>query len=182
MKLIVGLGNPGKEYKNTRHNLGFWVVDQLAQELKIELNKKKFNGLYCQTSQYILLKPQTGMNNSGECIRAFLNYFHIPADNLLVIYDDIALPVGKFHYRTQGSSGGHNGVKSIIELLNSEEFKRLRVGIDYERNFLIKEWVLGNFSSIEKQEIKKIMPNLIDSLLAWIKENNFVKIMNKFNK
>ncbi|MCE8168374.1 MAG: aminoacyl-tRNA hydrolase, partial [Candidatus Moeniiplasma glomeromycotorum] len=85
-------------------------------------------------------------------------------------------------YRTQGSSGGHNGVKSIIELLNSEEFKRLRVGIDYERNFLIKEWVLGNFSSIEKQEIKKIMPNLIDSLLAWIKENNFVKIMNKFNK
>ena len=86
MKLIVGLGNPGKEYKNTRHNLGFEVIDQLAQELNVELNKKKFNGFYCQTSAYILLKPQTYMNNSGECIAAFLNYFHIPADNLLLFH------------------------------------------------------------------------------------------------
>jgi PTH1 family peptidyl-tRNA hydrolase len=99
MKLIVGLGNPGKEHENTRHNLGFAVIDQLAAKLNVELNKKKFNGLYYQSTKYILLKPQTYMNNSGECIVAFLNYFHIPVDNLLVIYDDIALPVGSFRYR-----------------------------------------------------------------------------------
>src|ERR1051325_7514733 len=110
MKLIVGLGNPGKEYKNTRHNLGFIVIEQLARELKTELNKKKFNGLYCQTSEYVLLKPQTYMNNSGKCVVTFLNYFHISLDDLLVIYDDIALPVGKFRYRQQGSDGGHNGL------------------------------------------------------------------------
>lgn len=137
MKLIVGLGNPGKEYENTRHNLGFIIIDNLAQELKIELNKKKFNGLYYQTSEYILLKPQNYMNNSGQCIVAFLSYFRIPLDDLLVIYDDIALPVGKFRYRQQGSDGGHNGIKNIIEMVGSKFFKRLRVGIGYERNFTL---------------------------------------------
>src|SRR3954452_17472744 len=133
MKLIVGLGNPGKEYENTRHNLGFVIIDQLASKLNVGLNKKKFNGLYYQTSEYILLKTQTYMNNSGECITAFLNYFRIPTDNLLVIYDDIALPLGKFRYRNQGSAGGHNGIKSVIEKLGTNRFKRLRVGIGYER-------------------------------------------------
>jgi peptidyl-tRNA hydrolase, PTH1 family len=165
MKLLVGLGNPGQEYENTRHNLGFQVIDQLASKLKVKLNRKKFNGLYYQTTEYILLKPQTYMNNSGECIVSFLNYFRIPGENLLVIYDDIALPLGKFRYRGQGSAGGHNGVKNIIELLGRQEFKRLRVGIGHERNFLIKDWVLGNFWPSEKEEIRKIMPNLIDSLL-----------------
>jgi peptidyl-tRNA hydrolase, PTH1 family len=139
MKLIVGLGNPGKEFENTRHNLGFMVIDELAQELKAELSKKKFNGLYCQTSEYILLKPQTGMNNSGKCVAGFLHYFRIPVDNLLIIYDDIALPLGKFRYRYQGSDGGHNGVKNIIEKLGTKNFKRLRVGIGYDKNFLIKD-------------------------------------------
>src|SRR5947209_17969326 len=131
MKLIVGLGNPGKEYENTRHNLGFLVVDQLASKLNIELNKKKSNGLYYQSTKYILLKPQTYMNNSGECIVAFLNYFGIPLDNLLVIYDEIALPLGKFRYRCQGSAGGHNGMKKIIELLRCKWFNRLRVVFGY---------------------------------------------------
>jgi PTH1 family peptidyl-tRNA hydrolase len=139
MKLIVGLGNPGKEYENTRHNLGFVIIDQLANKLNVELNKKKFNGFYGQTSEYIFLKPQTYMNNSGECISAFMNYFRIPLTNLLVIYDDIALPLGKFRYRCQGSDGGHNGMKNVIKLLGSKNFKRLRVGIGYGQNFLIRE-------------------------------------------
>jgi peptidyl-tRNA hydrolase, PTH1 family len=139
MKLIVGLGNPGKEYKNTRHNLGFMVIDQLANKLNARLSKKKFSGLYFQTNEYILLKPQTYMNNSGECITAFLNYFRIPLNNLLIIYDDIALPLGKFRYRCQGSDGGHNGVKNIIKLLRSKNFKRLRVGVGYDQNFLIRD-------------------------------------------
>jgi PTH1 family peptidyl-tRNA hydrolase len=139
MKLIVGLGNPGKEYQNTRHNLGFIVVDQLANKLNVELNKKKFNGLFFKTSEYILLKPQTYMNNSGECIVAFLNYFCISLDNLLVIYDDIALPLGKFRYRCQGSDGGHNGMKNIIKLLRSKKFKRLRIGVGFDQNFFIRD-------------------------------------------
>ena len=139
MRLIVGLGNPGAEYKNTRHNLGFEIIDQLTNRLGAELKQKKFNGLYYQAKGYILLKPQTYMNNSGECIVAFLNYFHIPLDNLLIIYDDIALPLRKFRYRCQGSDGGHNGMKNIIKLLRSKKFKRLRVGIDYDHNLLIRD-------------------------------------------
>jgi peptidyl-tRNA hydrolase, PTH1 family len=153
----------------------------LAQELKIELNKKKFNGLYCQTSQYILLKPQTYMNNSGKCVVDFLNYFCIPLDNLLVIYDDIALPLGKFRYRQQGSAGGHNGLKNIVEMVGSKVFKRLRVGIGYNRNYPLAEWVLGNFTGEEKNQIITILPLLKTSLKELIDETNFEKIMNKYN-
>ena len=181
MKLIIGLGNPGKEYENTRHNLGFMVLDQLANKLNVELSKKKFNGLYYQSTEYILLKPQTYMNNSGECIVAFLNYFRIPLDNLLVIYDDIALPLGSFRYRSQGSHGGHNGMKSIIELIGSQNFKRLRVGIGYDQKFFIKDWVLGNFSSSEKEEIRKIFSPLINGLLEWLRENDFERVISRFN-
>ena len=178
----MGLGNPGKEYTWTRHNLGFLIIDQLANKLGVELNKQKFNGLYYQFKDYILIKPQTYMNNSGECISAFMNYFQIPSEDLLVIYDDIALPFGKFRYRSQGSDGGHNGVKNIIEKLGKKHFKRLRIGIGYDNKFLIKDWVLGQISSPEKEEIIKIAPVLLDGLLEWIKENNFERIMSRFNK
>lgn len=181
VKLIVGLGNPGQEYENTRHNLGFVIIDQLANKLGIDLNKKKFNGFYYRANDYILLKPQTYMNNSGECIIAFLNYFRIPVNNLLVIYDDIALSLGNFRYRLAGSAGGHNGMKNIIKLLGNKDFKRLRMGIGYDNNTLIKDWVLEKFSSLEKEEIKKNTSVLVESLLEWIKENNFEKIMSKFN-
>jgi PTH1 family peptidyl-tRNA hydrolase len=110
-----------------------------------------------------------------------LNYFHIPVDNLLVIYDDIALPVGSFRYRWRGSDGGHNGVKNIIELLGSKDFKRLRVGISYEQNSLIRDWVLQNFQSSEREEIRKITPLLLNSLLEWMEENDFEKVMRRFN-
>lgn len=139
MKLIVGLGNPGQEYSVTRHNLGFLLVDQLVKHLGIELSKQKFNGLYYCSKEYILLKPQTYMNNSGECVAKFLDYFQISVDNLLVIYDEIALPLGKFRYRLQGSAGGHNGVKNVIEKLGTKNFKRLRVGISYDNIFLVKD-------------------------------------------
>lgn len=181
MKFLVGLGNPEQEYNETRHNLGFLIVDELANKLGVKLTKKKFNGLYYQNQNYILLKPQTYMNNSGECISTFLNYFQIPVADLLIIYDDIALTVGKFRYRQQGSSGGHNGVKNVIEKLGTENFKRLRVGIGYNNNFLIKDWVLGKFSSSEEESLRKIVPILLASLWELIQENNFQKIMSKYN-
>jgi len=181
MKLIVGLGNPSKEYALTRHNLGFLVIDQLVDKLGIGLSKQKFNGLYYQTKECMFLKPQTYMNNSGECISAFMNYWQIPQEDLLVIYDDISLLLGKFRYRLQGSDGGHNGVKNIIERLGTSKFKRLRVGIGYDSGFLIKDWVLGNFSQTEKEEINKIFPILLDGLQEWLDGISFEKVMNKYN-
>ncbi|WNE41091.1 MAG: Peptidyl-tRNA hydrolase [Mycoplasmataceae bacterium] len=181
LKLIVGLGNPGREYQNTRHNLGFTIIDELVKKLDIDLNKKKFNGLYYQGTSFILLKPQTYMNNSGECIKEFLRYFSISIDNLLVIYDDITLPLGSFRYRLSGSAGGHNGVRNIIELLGSEKFKRLRLGVGYDNKILIKDWVLGNFSSLEKRELEKITPELLKSSMEWLKGDSFEKLMAKFN-
>ena len=181
MKLIVGLGNPGREYLMTRHNLGFLVVDRLVQKLGVGLTKEKFQGLYYKTDDYILLKPQTYMNSSGECISDFMNYWRISKENLLVIYDDIALPLGQFRYREQGSSGGHNGMKNIIEKLGTNKFKLLRVGIDYDNNFLIKDWVLGKFSLQEKEKLEGVFSTLVDSLLEWSKEDNFEKVMNKYN-
>jgi len=140
MKLIVGLGNPGKEYENTRHNLGFQIIDYLANKLNLELKKEKSKGLYakinCLNQETILLKPLTHMNNSGECVRNFVNYFQIPVENILIVYDDLALTLGKFRYRLQGSSGGHNGIKNIIECLGTQKFKRLKVGIGSDSRVL----------------------------------------------
>ena len=181
MKLIVGLGNPGKEYVETRHNLGFSIIDQLVNKLEVELNKQKFNGLYYQTKEYIFLKPQTYMNKSGQCIASFIDYFQIPLSDLLVIYDDISLPLGKFRYRLQGSDGGHNGMKDIIEKLRTKNFKRLRIGVGYDNKFLIRDWVLGKFSQSENEILMKTIPILVNSLMEWIKEKNFEKIMSKFN-
>lgn len=140
VKLLVGLGNPGIEYQATRHNLGFQVIDYLTDKLNIELKKEKFRGLYTISTyleqKIIILKPLTYMNNSGECIRDFMNYFQISGENILVIYDDLALPLGNFRYRSQGSSGGHNGIKNIIECLRTQKFKRLKVGISSSSEIL----------------------------------------------
>ena len=133
MKLIVGLGNPGLEYVWTRHNLGFQVIDYLANKLNIKLKKEKFKVLYtisnCLEQKVIFLKPLTYMNNSGECIRNFMNYFQVSSENMLVIYDDLSLPLESFRYRLRGSSGGHNGIKNIIECLKTQKFPRLKIGI-----------------------------------------------------
>ncbi len=143
MKLIVGLGNPGLEYVWTRHNLGFQVIDCLANKLGLKLGREKFRGLYT-TSTYlsqkiILLKPLTYMNNSGECIRDFINYFQISIEDTLVIYDDLSLPLESFRYRSRGSSGGHNGIKNIIECLKTQKFLRLKIGIGSKQEVLWKD-------------------------------------------
>ena len=174
LKLLVGLGNPGREYQATRHNLGFQVIDYLAKQLNLSWQKEKFKGLYttgiyCQ-QKIILLKPLTYMNNSGECFREFVNYWKIPLENVLVIYDDLSLPLGNFRYRQQGSSGGHNGVKNIIECLSTQHFPRLKIGIGSCLEILWKDWVLQKFTETETREIKKMLPELINWLLEWIKK------------
>lgn len=134
MKLIVGLGNPGKEYENTRHNCGFMAIDYLAQDLGVTINQAKFKGLYAKIKvegeDVILLKPQTYMNLSGESVSEVMKFFKIDKEDVLVIYDDLDLPVGKIRIRANGSAGGHNGIKSLIAHLNGQDFKRIRIGID----------------------------------------------------
>jgi PTH1 family peptidyl-tRNA hydrolase len=140
LKIIVGLGNPGLEYQKTRHNLGFEIIEALATSLNLSFTKKKFGGLYChgeyKNCKFLLLQPLTFMNNSGQCVKEFADYFQVLLEDVLVIYDDLDLPLGTFRYRLQGSSGGHNGIKSIINSWQMEKIKRLRVGIGSDKKIL----------------------------------------------
>lgn len=185
MKLIVGLGNPGKKYERTRHNSGFMVMDKIAQELKVDVNMNKFKGLYVKTKvkyeDVILLKPQTFMNLSGESVREIMDYFKIDKKDLLVIYDDLDLPVGKIRLRTKGSAGGQNGVKNIIQHLGSQEFNRIRIGIGKDANIPVIDYVLGK---VKKEEWNDYEEALVDAKNAAIYSINhdFNLTMSEFNK
>ena len=150
MKLIVGLGNPGQEYSNTRHNVGFMVLDSFLNDVSWQ---SKFNGLYYKTTiegeSVIFLKPMTYMNLSGQSVQQFTNYFHIDISDILIIHDDLDLPLGNYKLKRNSSSGGHNGLKSIINCLHSEAFLRLKVGVTYHRNENTIDYVLGKFSKAE---------------------------------
>ena len=171
MKLIVGLGNYGKEYQNTRHNIGFMALDFYAKQNNLNFDKRKFKGLYSETiingEKVLLLKPQTYMNLSGECVRDFISYFHINTDDILVIYDDMDLDVGVLRLREKGSAGGHNGIKNIIQHIKSNEFKRVRVGISKDENRNTIDYVLGKFRDEEKKNIDEkieIISHIIEEL------------------
>src|SRR3954453_13317332 len=160
MKLIVGLGNPGKQYDQTRHNIGFTVIDELAKRFHIDLDQTKFKGLYGSTiingEKIFLLKPLTYMNLSGESIGPFMDYFQIDLDDLLVIYDDLDLPVGKIRLRQKGSAGGHNGIKSAIAHLGTQQFNRIRMGIGRPSvPMSISDYVLGRFTVEEWSDISQ---------------------------
>ena len=185
MKLVVGLGNPGKEYENTRHNIGYMFIDNYAKSKKIEINSEKFNGLYTKTTinneQVILLKPLSYMNLSGEVVRKYVDYFKIDINDILIINDDLDMDVGRIRLRPSGSSGGHNGLKNIALNLNTENFKRLKVGISNNKDIDTKNYVLGNFSKGEKEIINSLydtVNNIIDDYL----EMDFDKLMCKYNK
>jgi peptidyl-tRNA hydrolase, PTH1 family len=182
MKLIVGLGNPGKQYDQTRHNIGFTVIDELAKRFHIDLDQAKFKGLYGSTiingEKIFLLKPLTYMNLSGESIGPFMDYFQIDLDNLLVIYDDLDLPVGKIRLRQKGSAGGHNGIKSAIAQLGTQQFNRIRVGINRPSNGMaITDYVLGRFLNDEQEMIKIAVDRSSDACEEWIK-TPFLQVMN----
>lgn len=185
MKLIVGLGNPGREYEKTRHNSGFMVMDLIAQELRVDININKFKGLYAKTNvkgeSVILLKPQTYMNLSGESVREIMDYFKIDKEDLLVIYDDLDLPVGKIRLRSKGSAGGQNGVKNIIQHLGSQEFNRIRVGIGKDTRIPVVDYVLGK---VKKEELIDFEEALVDAKNAAIHSinNDFNQTMSEYNK
>lgn len=184
MRLIIGLGNPGKEYDKTRHNCGFMVIDALQKRLQVECNQNKFQGLYVKTKyqgqDVILLKPQTYMNNSGESVQQIMSFFKIAVDDILVIYDDLDMPVGKLRLRTSGSAGGHNGIKSIINHVGSQECKRIRVGIDRHPYQKVVDYVLSKFSKEEVPLIEEGIEKATDAVLMYL-EKDFVAAMNAFN-
>lgn len=184
MKLIVGLGNPGKEYAGTRHNCGFMVIDRLASKLNVDVDQNKFKGLYAKVKYHgediILLKPQTYMNLSGESVNAVMNFFKIDKEDLLVIYDDLDMPVGKLRLRKTGSAGGHNGIKNIIAHLNSHDFKRIRVGIDRHKYMNVADYVLSRFSKVESEAIEQGIENAANAVLDYL-DNDFNHAMNYYN-
>lgn len=184
---IVGLGNPGKQYEQTRHNIGFQVVDRLADRLNIRLsNQRKCKaeigeGAFENGVKVVLHKPMTYMNLSGESVRAYFEYFRPDLDQLLVIYDDLDTEIGKVRLRYKGSAGGHNGVKSIIQHLGTEQFKRIRVGISRPpAGMEVVRYVLDPFTKEEQARMEHVIDHCCDAL-AYLSEHSFDQTMAKFN-
>lgn len=185
MYLIVGLGNPESDYANTRHNMGFNVINQLAKEYEIDVTRKKFNSEYEKTiiegKKVILVKPQTFMNLSGEALIEFVNFYKIDLDKIIVIYDDIDIEPGKIRIRKSGSAGSHNGMKSIVHFLKNENFTRIRVGIGKPKgNSNMIEYVIGGIPEEEKQVLQEGVEKAKNAVIEILK-NGIDKSMNKFN-
>ncbi len=184
MKMVVGLGNPGDEYKNTRHNAGFIIVDDYAKKHGVSKMQEKFNGLYTKiymnNDYFLLVKPLSYMNLSGTVVKKYADYFKINPKDILIIHDDLDMPVGKIKVKYKGSSGGHNGIKSIIENLNTDYFPRFKIGISRDDKVSIKDYVLSKFSSEDIKKIDKICsfaPSLIDDFI----NNDIERVMSKYN-
>ena len=184
MKLIIGLGNPGKEYNNTRHNIGFMVVDNYLKNKNQNKFKNKFNGNYIDVTisgeKVIFLKPQKYMNLSGEVVKEFVKFYKIDVNDILVISDDLDMPCGKIRLREKGSSGGHNGLKNIEFHLGTSEYKRLKIGVGNNKVIDAKDYVLGQFNKEEIDIINltiKKTENVIDDFL----NIEFTQIMSKYN-
>lgn len=185
MKLIVGLGNPGKQYEKTRHNAGFMAVDETADLLGITLNQIKFKGMIGEgrsgSEKVILLKPLTYMNLSGESLIQVLQFYKLDLNQLLVIYDDLDTPTGQIRLRMKGSAGGHNGVKSIIQHIGTEEFYRIRVGIGRPpQGKKVVDYVLEPFLAVEEGDVHSAVKKSAEAARAWISEP-FEQVMNRFN-
>ena len=184
--LIVGLGNPEKIYERNRHNVGFRVMDHLAQTLGGKIDRAKYRGKFTQVSwkghKLVLLKPTTFMNNSGLSVMDAVNYFKLPPERVIVIFDDISLDVGRLRVRADGSAGGHNGIKSIIGSINSQNFPRVKVGVgakphpDYE----LADWVLSNFTKQEELALKPAIERAAEAALE-IVQNGVPSAANKYN-
>lgn len=185
MKLIVGLGNPGKKYELTRHNIGFIVLDSLSKELNVSLDQQKFDGQFVKTKyqkhDLILLKPLTFMNLSGSCVVNFINYFKIKPEDVLIIHDEIDLSFGRIQFKNKGAAAGHNGLKDIFEKTKAKNIMRLRVGVGRNAKFNTADWVLSNFEYSELLLIANNEKLFVDAILTWVKDDNITNLMNKFN-
>ena len=184
--LIVGLGNPGKEYEGTRHNCGFRAIDTLAEALGCKIDKGKFQGLYGQTvykgKKLYLLKPQTYMNLSGRSVLQLSAYFNIPPARIIVLFDDISLEPGRLRVRGDGSAGGHNGIKSLIQELCSQDFPRVKIGVGAKPHPEqdLADWVLSRFTAAEQKAVDAALKPAADAALCII-EQGVPQAANRFN-
>ncbi len=184
MKLVVGLGNPGSRYRNARHNLGFMVVDELARRHHIDTSREKFHawvGLGQISEQKVVLaKPTTFVNRSGQAVLAIGRFYKLDLADLLVVTDDMALPLGKLRIRAQGSAGGHNGLADIVQRLGTEDFSRLRIGIDSPQ-WDATDHVLGDFDESELPTVTDTVSRAADAVAYWM-ENGVAATMNRYNR
>ena len=184
--IIAGLGNPGSKYANTRHNAGFHSMDLLAKEEGFEFKKAKFNALiadeFIAGKRCLVMKPQTMMNLSGEAVYAAASYYNIPDEKIIIIYDDVSLDVGKIRVRRKGSAGGHNGIKSIISCLGSEEFPRVKIGVGKKpsADYDMVSWVLGEIPKEKNEEYQKAIADSVSALRELV-ENGVDSAMNKYS-
>lgn len=185
MKIIVGLGNPGKEYEKTRHNAGFRVMDAVADALHVEIMQKKFKALIASTrvgsESVLLMKPQTYMNLSGEALAEAMRFYQVKPQDIIVIYDDLDLPIGKIRLRQKGSAGGQKGMKSIIEHLHTQEFDRIRIGIGKDERVPVVDWVLGKIRKEDVEAHQESIEEAKEAVLYSI-THSFMETMNRFNK
>jgi PTH1 family peptidyl-tRNA hydrolase len=185
MKMIVGLGNIGKEYDRTRHNTGFMVIDALAEKhdvtnFKIQ-NDAMIADFRVNGEKVLLVKPTTYMNDSGRAVRPLMDYFDVDLEDMIVVYDDMDMPVGKIRLRQKGSAGGHNGIKSIIAHVGTQAFNRVRVGIDHPDKESVVDYVLGKFRKEQETDFEIGVQNTIKALEDWIEVDDFSRLMNKYN-
>lgn len=189
MKIVVGLGNPGLKYEFNRHNIGFRIVDSLARNIEIEFKKvKSYYSLISRgminNHKVMLVKPQTFMNLSGRAVSKVVSYYKIPLQGLLIVYDDLNLELGQVRIRKKGSAGGHKGIESIMQYLNSEEIPRLRIGIgnpSVNFNFNCMSYVLSNYNNNEKEKIEEVI-QLSTEAIKTVIEDGFEKAMRKYNR
>jgi PTH1 family peptidyl-tRNA hydrolase len=184
--LIVGLGNPGREYDKTRHNCGFRAIDSLAEKLGCRIDKAKFQGLYGQTTyqgkKLLLLKPQTFMNLSGRSVLQLSAYFNVPPQRIIVMFDDISLDPGRLRIRKDGSAGGHNGIKSIIAEVGSQDFPRVKIGVGAKPTpeYDLANWVLSSFSALEEKALEPALKWAGEAALCII-EHGVPESANRYN-
>lgn len=184
--MVVGLGNPGRDYEFTRHNAGFLTLDHIAVEENTDIKKLKYKALIGDTvisgHRCLLVKPQTFMNNSGEAVREISQFYKIPPEKIIVIFDDISLPCGKLRIRRKGTDGGHNGIKSIIYHLNSDNFPRIKVGVGAKPHpdYNLADWVLSTFKKDEMEALKKAITKATE-VLPYMLDGEIDKAMNKAN-
>ena len=184
MYLIAGLGNIGRKYENNRHNTGFMAVDYIAQKHGIAISRTKFNADYgkgrIEGEDVILIKPRTYMNASGEAVRPFADFFRIPDENIIIIYDDIELPLGKLRIRKSGGAGTHNGMKSVIEHLGTTSFPRFRLGVGSPEHGDVINYVLGDFSAEERKEMDSLIERT-EKAVSKMMEKDIDMAMNMYN-
>lgn len=184
MKLIVGLGNPGKQYEKTRHNAGFMTINALSKKLGFSLDKSKCKAIYGiynhKGEKIIFAMPQTFMNLSGESVQSLMHFYNIDVEDLIVIHDDLDLPLGKIRLRQKGSCGGQNGMRNIIDLLGTSEIKRIRLGISNDKQIDTVDYVLGKFSSEDYKVFENVVDKAAEAIIFSL-DNNFDVTMSKFN-